>query len=261
MSNTDLHKRIKELESENCLLRAENEQFRKALGLSDEEVAQKQEFSAVENEKQESISPINKYSPAGEKIKLFMSLFRGRSDVYARRCYSKRFDSSFYMPACKNEWVRGVCERPQMKCKNCPKRELTPLTEEVIDSHLRNKDENGNGIIGIYPLLPDDACLFLVLDFDEENWKKDIAIFRLICEKLNIPIAIERSRSGNGAHAWLFFEEPVPAASARKLGDALLTKAMSVRHEIRFGSYDRMFPNQDFMPKGGFGNLTRIVHS
>jgi hypothetical protein len=142
-----------------------------------------------------------------------------------------------------------------MKCKDCAKRELLPLTKDVIDSHLRNKDENGTGIVGIYPLLPDETCLFLAIDFDEENWQKDIAIFRSICKNLDIPTAIERSRSGNGAHVWLFFEEPVPAISARKLGNVLLTKAMSVRHEIRFTSYDRMFPNQDYMPKGYCGNL------
>jgi hypothetical protein len=142
--------------------------------------------------------------------------------------------------------------------KNCPKRELLPLTEEVIDNHLRNRDENGNGIVGIYPLLPDETCLFLAVDFDEENWQKDISTFRLMCKELNIPVAIERSRSGNGAHAWFFFDEPALAVSARKLGNVLLTKAMSIRHEIRFTSYDRMFPNQDFMPKGGFGNLIAL---
>ncbi|MDR1591750.1 MAG: DEAD/DEAH box helicase family protein [Prevotellaceae bacterium] len=187
-----------------------------------------------------------------------MSLFRGRTDVYAKRCYSKNHGSSYYVPACKNEWVRGICEKPRVKCKNCTKRELLPLTAEVIDSHLRNKDENGIGIVGVYPLLPDENCLFLAIDFDEKDWLKDISVFRSVCKDLDIPIVIERSRSGNGAHSWLFFEESVPAISARKLGNALLTKAMSERHEIRFDSYDRMFPNQDSMPKGGFGNLIAL---
>jgi superfamily II DNA or RNA helicase len=133
-----------------------------------------------------------------------------------------------------------------------------PLTESVINSHLRNKNENGNGIIGIYSLLPDETCLFLAIDFDEENWQQDISAFRLVCKELNIPVVIERSRSGNGAHAWFFFDEPVSAVSAQKLGNAFLTKAMSIRYEIKFTSYDRMFPNQDFMPKGGFGNLIAL---
>jgi superfamily II DNA or RNA helicase len=260
MPETDLHKRIEELESENHTLRAENKRLREALGLPIADVVQKQKIVAIEKENTtpKIVSSINKYSSPDEKIKLFMSLFRGRTDVYAKRCYSKNFNSSYYIPACKNEWVIGICERPKMKCKNCSKRELLPLTEDVINGHLRNKDENGNGIIGIYPLFPDDNCLFLAVDFDEEDWQKDISAFRLVCNELNIPVAIERSRSGNGAHAWFFFDEPIPAVSARKLGNALLTKVMSVRHEIKFTSYDRMFPNQDFMPKGGFGNLIAL---
>ena len=201
---------------------------------------------------------ITKNSPPAEKIALFMSLFRGRTDVYAKRCYSKKHGSGYYIPACKNEWVRDVCDRMRMKCKDCAKRELLPLTEAVINSHLRNQDANGAGIAGIYPLLTDETCLFLAIDFDGENWQKDMAVFRSVCERLGIPVAVERSRSGNGAHAWLFFEEPVPAVSVRKLGNVLLTKAMSVRHEIGFASYDRMFPNQDCMPKGGFGNLIAL---
>ncbi|GHT14941.1 hypothetical protein FACS189426_22060 [Bacteroidia bacterium] len=260
MPETDLHKRIEELETENHILRTENKRLREALGLPTEEEVQKQEVITVEKENTtpEIVSATNKYSPSDKKINLFMSLFCGRTDVYAKRCYSKNFNSSYYILACKNEWARGVCERPKVKCKNCSKRELLPLTEDIINSHLRNKDENGNGIVGIYPLLPDDSCLFLAVDFDEEEWQKDISAFRLVCKELNIPVAIERSRSGNGAHAWFFFDEPVPAISARKLGNALLTKAMSVRHEIKFTSYDRMFPNQDFMPKGGFGNLIAL---
>ncbi|MDR1897008.1 MAG: DEAD/DEAH box helicase family protein [Prevotellaceae bacterium] len=252
--------RIAELETQNFALLKENKRLREALGLQCEIIVEQTEENASleQNTIIQCDGSINKYSPSNEKIRLFMSLFRGRTDIYAKRCYSKNFNSSYYIPACKSEWVRGICERPKVKCKNCSKRELLPLTEDVINSHLRNKDENGSGIAGIYPLLPDDKCLFLAVDFDEENWQKDISTFRLICKELNIPVAIERSRSGNGAHAWFFFDEPVPAISARKLGNALLTKAMSVRHELKFTSYDRMFPNQDFMPKGGFGNLIAL---
>lgn len=132
------------------------------------------------------------------------------------------------------------------------------MGKEIINNHLRNKNEHGAGVIGIYPLLQDETCLFIAVDFDEEKWEEDITAFRFVCNTYNIPVAIERSRSGNGAHAWIFFEEPIPAISARRLGNALLTNAMSVRHEIRFTSYDRMFPNQDFMPKGGFGNLIAL---
>ena len=260
MPNSDLHKRITELETQNQKLLAENMRLRELLGMP-EEVKEKEttvpNLNFVEEESP-TTSSINKYSSPEEKIRLYLSLFRGRTDVYAKRCYSKKHNSSYYIPACKNEWARGLCDRARVKCKNCKHRDLLPLTSEIIDKHLRNKDEHGAGIVGVYPLLPDETCFFLAVDFDEEKWGKDVAIFRLVCESLNIPIAIERSRSGNGAHAWLFFEEAIFAISARKLGNALLTKAMSVRHEIQFSSYDRMFPNQDFMPKGGFGNLVAL---
>ena len=260
MSESELLKRISELEAQNLALIDENERLRKEFGLSLENIVTKQPITepTYPIEKEITIPFLNKYSPPDEKIELFMSLFRGRTDVYAKRYYSKKYESSYYIPVCKNEWIRGVCDRTRTKCKDCSNRDLLSLTKEVIDSHLRNKDENGAGIAGIYPLLPDETCLFLAIDFDDKKWQNDVSVFRSVCKDLNIPIAIERSRSGNGAHAWLFFEEPVSAISARKLGNALLTKAMSVRHEIQFSSYDRMFPNQDFMPKGGFGNLIAL---
>ncbi len=265
MSESDLLKRIAELESQNIALVAENQRLRKALGLLPADIVAEQSITEPagsnrdgDDEMPASGKRINKYSSPEEKIGLFLSLFRGRTDVYAKRGYSKKHESGYYIPACKNEWVKGLCDRARTKCKNCSNRELLPLEASVIDGHLRNKDENGAGTVGVYPLLPDETCLFLAVDFDEENWQEDIAAFRSACKESGIPIAVERSRSGNGAHAWLFFEEPVPAASARKLGNALLTKAMSIRHEIRFASYDRMFPNQDFMPKGGFGNLIAL---
>ncbi|MDR1742371.1 MAG: DEAD/DEAH box helicase family protein [Dysgonamonadaceae bacterium] len=233
---------------------SENKRLKEALGVPAKE-AKKPEIQFVE----EVITVgITKYSPPDEKIALFMSLFRGRSDVYAKRCYSRQYDSAYYIPACKNEWKKGVCNRPKVKCKNCKNRELLPLTNEVINSHLRNKDEHGHGIAGIYPLLKDDACYFLAIDFDKADWQKDVTVFRSVCNTLKIPVAFERSRSGNGAHVWFFFDEAIPAVSARRFGNALLTKAMASRHEIGFDSYDRMFPNQDFMPNGGFGNLIAL---
>ena len=261
MSESDLLKRIAELETRNLELLAENQRFREMLGLPQKNInvtLQEAEAPKLDNIGKVSAYSINKYSTPDDKIELFQSLFRGRTDVYAKRCYSKKHGSSYYIPACKNEWVKGLCDRTRIKCKDCANRDLLPLTKEVINAHLRNNNENGVGIAGIYPLLPDETCLFLAIDFDEEKWEDDIKIFRSVCCTYNIPVVIERSRSGNGAHAWIFFEESVTAISARKLGNALLTKAMSVRHEIRFSSYDRMFPNQDFMPKGGFGNLIAL---
>lgn len=263
MSKSNLLKQIAELKAKNLELLAENERLRKALGLppkrhSSSSAPPTSNIIEYNNPETPPISSVNKYSSPEEKIELFQSLFRGREDVHAKRCYSKKYGSSYYIPVCKNEWVRGICDRSRVKCKDCPNRDLLPLTKEIIYNHLRNNEENGAGIVGIYPLLPDETCLFLAVDFDEKKWKEDISVFRSVCNTYNIPVAIERSRSGNGAHAWIFFEEPVPAISLRRLGNVLLTKSMSIRHEIHFTSYDRMFPNQDFMPKGGFGNLIAL---
>lgn len=263
MTESELIKRVAELEAKNLELSEENDRLREMLGLplqktSPKEAVRIQSIQEHTNRETAPQSTINKYSTPDEKIELFLSLFRGRTDVYAKRCYSKKYGSSYYIPACKNEWTKGLCDKARVKCKDCPNRDLLSLGKEIINNHLRNKNEHGAGVIGIYPLLQDETCLFIAVDFDEEKWEEDITAFRFVCNTYNIPVAIERSRSGNGAHAWIFFEEPIPAISARRLGNALLTNAMSVRHEIRFTSYDRMFPNQDFMPKGGFGNLIAL---
>lgn len=195
---------------------------------------------------------INKFSPAAEKIDLFMSLFNGRRDVYAKR-WQNRKGKSGYSPVCLNEWVKGICKKPIIKCSQCNFASYAGLDENAIEDHLK-----GKLTIGIYPMLPDETCNFLAIDFDEDGWQKDISVLREVCSKFEIPAAVERSRSGKGAHAWFFFEEPVLAVSARKFGTGLLTYAMEQRHEIKFKSYDRLFPNQDTMPKGGFGNLIAL---
>ena len=192
-------------------------------------------------------------SPNVEKVALFQSLFRGRTDTYARRWESKDGQKAGYSPACENEWVRFVCGKPKMKCTDCKNRALIQLDESAMTRHL-----SGREVVGVYPMLPDETCLFLATDFDGDGWQKDAAAFRDICKQSNVPIAVERSRSGNGAHAWMFFNEPIAASTARRLGTALLTLAMNNRHEIKFSSYDRFFPNQDTMPKGGFGNLIAL---
>ncbi|SDF67143.1 TOTE conflict system archaeo-eukaryotic primase domain-containing protein [Sporomusa acidovorans] len=148
-----------------------------------------------------------------------------------------------------------MCRKPAESCGRCPNKAYAALDEETIDDHLRGR---GNFVAGIYPLLPDETCCFLAIDFDEGDWQKDVGALRDICREFSIPVAIERSRSGNGSHAWFFFKQPIPAATARRFGTALLTHSMSKRHEITFKSYDRLFPNQDTMPKGGLGNLIAL---
>ena len=204
-----------------------------------------------------SISSINKHSSPEEKISLFRSLFKGREDVFARRWYSKTTDKSGYHPVCENEWNDEFCDKKKFKCSACPNRKLMTLTDKDIYRHLSGKDSYGRDVVGIYPMLTDETCLFLCADFDEENFKSDVTAFRKTCEEFDIPISVEISRSGNGAHAWIFFEEPVSASVARKLGSGILTKTME-KSNLSFKSYDRFFPNQDTMPKGGFGNLVAL---
>ncbi len=198
-------------------------------------------------------------SPVEEKIALFRSLFRGREDVYPRRYDNPKSGKSGYAPACGNEWVRGICEKPKVKCGVCPHRAFLPVTDEMIRCHLSGKDKTGNDFVaGVYPMLVDETCYFLTMDFDKESWQEDVLAVMETCRRLVISAALERSRSGNGGHVWLFFKDAVPAVLARKLGSFILTETMEQRPELGLASYDRLFPNQDTMPKGGFGNLIAL---
>jgi superfamily II DNA or RNA helicase/very-short-patch-repair endonuclease len=203
--------------------------------------------------------PLQKTASPEAKISLFRSLFRGREDVYPRRFESRRTGKSGYVPACANEWVRGLCDKRAFKCADCPHRRLLPVTDEVVHAHLSGTDASGHDfVMGVYPMLPDETCRFLAADFDKSAWREDVAAYMDSCARLNLPVAAERSRSGNGAHVWLFFKEPVPAVLARKLGAFLLTETMETRPDIGLDSYDRFFPNQDTLPQGGFGNLIAL---
>ena len=188
-----------------------------------------------------------------DKIALFRRLFRGREDVYPKLWESKKTGRKGYTPACANEWVAGLCDKRRVKCGECTNRDLLPLTEQVVRDHLQ-----GRHVIGVYPMLPDETCWFLAADFDKTSWEEDVAAFAETCSSQDLPVAIERSRSGNGAHAWVFFAEPVPAREARRMGCYLLTETMERRHQLGLESYDRLFPNQDTMPQGGFGNLIAL---
>lgn len=202
---------------------------------------------------------VNKCSPPDAKIHLFRSLFRGRNDVYPLRFESRKTGRSGYQPACANEWVRGVCEKPRIKCFDCPNRRFLTITDDVIRWHLTGSNDSGhNFVMGIYPMLLDESCYLLAVDFDRESWQDDARALAETCRQLDLPFALERSRSGEGAHLWLFFAEAVPALLARQLGSHLLTETMERRPDIGLRSYDRLFPNQDTLPKGGFGNLIAL---
>ena len=196
--------------------------------------------------------PTSRFS-AREKLAIFRRLFRGREDVYPVRWESKTSAKTGYAPACANEWVAGVCGKPRMKCADCGNRVFLPLTDTVIYEHLA-----GKRTVGVYPLLPDETCQFLAVDFDEAEWREDAQAFHQSCKELGVPAAIEISRSGNGAHVWIFFASKVLARDARRLGTAIISHTCSRTRQLKLESYDRLFPNQDTLPRGGFGNLIAL---
>ena len=198
-------------------------------------------------------SGVNSASDPISKIRFFMSLFRGRDDVYAEKWENRKKGKSGFSPVCLNRWQGGLCGKPKASCSKCANQLYDALDEGVIEDHLR-----GSIVAGIYPMLPDETCHFLAMDLDEADWQGDVTALRAVCDEFGIPVAVERSQSGNGAHLWFFFEDRLAAALARKFGSALLTFSMNRRHDIPFKSYDRLFPSQDTMPKGGFGNLIAL---
>ena len=197
-----------------------------------------------------------------EKVSVFRNLFKGREDVFARRWHSRTSGKSGYQPVCRNEWDRQLCDKKKYKCAECPNRLFKPLEYEDIYRHLEGKTQDGQDVIGAYAILADNNCNFLCADFDdkscEHGYKKDVLAYVGVCKDWDIPCSIERSRSGNGAHVWIFFELPLPASKARRLGYAVLTEAMERNGRMTFKSYDRFFPNQDRLPEGGFGNLVAL---
>lgn len=179
------------------------------------------------------VQPITKESAVSrlstdEKIELFMSLFRGRSDVYPVRWESQKTSNVGYSPVCLNEWRVGVCNKPRIKCSNCSNQLFKSLTEVIICEHLA-----GKSTIGVYPLLTDDTCHFLAVDFDEADWREDVRAFKQSCSELGVPVALEISRSGNGVHAWIFFTSPVLARDARKLGTAIISHTCARTRQLK----------------------------
>jgi superfamily II DNA or RNA helicase len=198
-------------------------------------------------------SPHTLVLKAEQRIALFRSLFHGRDDVYAVR-WENADGRSGYMPKADRDWKAYLRARDEDRKKvDRQTRKFRPLTDDVVRGHLV-----GDHTIGIYPLLQDETCWFLAVDFDKKTWQKDAIAFLAVCRELSVPAALERSRSGNGGHVWIFFDRSIPATTARKLGCVILTRAMESRHQLGLDSYDRFFPNQDTMPKGGFGNLIAL---
>lgn len=249
----ELQNRVAELEQENRLLRCR-------LGITevDKPVQSERQKTEAQDYPAPPMPSVHMRSTPEEKIHLFRSYFRGREDVFARRWYSSKTEKSGYSPVCANEWKYGVCIKPKGKCSKCENRVLVPLDDAVIFRHLSGKAAHGEDVIGLYPILPDDTCNFLAIDFDDGAWQENISAVRNVCSEWRIPCAVERSRSGEGAHLWIFFADTVPCAAARKLGSALLTAAMEQEGKLKLDAYDRMFPCQDTLPNGGFGNLIAL---
>ena len=221
-------------------LREENQQLRGRFGIPRMETS---DPSPSVSDMQGAVT--SKSTPDG-KVKLFRNLFRGREDVYAVR-WEGRNGKAGYSPAYHRIWGTSFRNAPDK-----PK-EYFPLTDQVIHDHL-----TGKLTAGVYPLLADEMCWFLAADFDKATWQDDVQAFLRTCAEWKVPAVLERSRSGRGGHIWIFFEAPLPASLARKLGAAILTRTMEQRHQLGLDSYDRFFPSQDTMPKGGFGNLIAL---
>lgn len=228
---------LSELES----LRRENAALRQQLGLAAVEAPIQSFGPSSELPLEDRSQPaLDKASAEQDKIALFRSLFRGREDVYAVRWANERSGKNGYAPACEDPW----------SLRKGQPRVYLPLTDQVVRDHLA-----GVKTIGIFPLVKDSSCWFLACDFDKEGWQLDALAFLEVCGRYGAPAYLERSRSGNGGHVWVFFAAPISAVQARQLGMRLLRQTMDARGDMDLGSYDRFFPNQDFMPKGGFGNL------
>jgi superfamily II DNA or RNA helicase len=265
MSHPDTgQSRIRELESR---LNALDEERKRVT----DELAQLQRTLSNQSSQQRSgtVAPqthphVTAASPPEDKIAIFRSLFRGRDDVFPRRWQNDKSGKSGYAPVCSNEWARGICQKPKVKCSECPHQAFVPMSDEAVRRHLQGpasgapRTTAADFTMGVYPLLQDETCRFLAADFDKRSWERDAIAFVTTCRELGISPALERSRSGSGAHVWIFFTEPVPAAEARKLGSLLITATMDRHPDIGFDSYDRLFPSQDTMPAGGFGNLIAL---
>ena len=237
-----IKKRLKDIEKEKAKLIKELSCFHHQIQKDKKLSSEFDTFSST------STSPVDK-----EKVSLFLEMFACRQDVFAKFWKNKKSGKKGWSPVCSNEWAPGICEKPKVKCAECSNQSFEPLNEAVVYRHLK-----GEIHIGAYTIRKDNSCKFLAVDFDNDKWHEDIILFKNEGAKLGIDVALERSKSGKGGHAWIFFSEPISAILARKIGAIIMTQATRQTPQLNLSSYDRFFPNQDFIPKGGFGNLIAL---
>jgi superfamily II DNA or RNA helicase len=253
MQGEDLLKaKLQKAEAQCERLRAENTQLRLRVGEAPPRPAPVVSQPATRDvQKGRALATVTNSSQPEAKVALFRSLFRGREDVYAVRWEGKNGRTG-YSPAGIRDWEQPSFTKTGKKKPIRVSRPF-PLSEDVVRDHLLGKQT-----IGVYPLLQDDTCWFVAVDFDKRSWEADACAFLKTCRETGVPASFERSRSGNGGHVWIFFAEPVQSALARKLASAILTRTMEQHYALGLDSYDRLFPSQDTMPKGGFGNLIAL---
>lgn len=195
---------------------------------------------------------IDRKASSEEKIALFRSLFRGNEEIYPRKYLNRKTGEEGYSPACGNEWLPGICEKPMIRCYHCRHQRFESVTDEVVHWHLSGHDYAGRAFaLSLYPVRLDETCFFLVFVCDKEGWREDARAFVKAGRKLGLFVAMERTKTG--ARAWLFFQEAMPLSLARKVGFCVLTEAMEERPEMGLDSYDKFNPIQDTLSKWDFG--------
>ena len=219
-----------------------------------------EEAVALFDERAQIEGIVTSASPARDKLELFRGLFTGRKDVYAHG-YRRKDGGIGYTPACANEWKAGICPKAaqqRVRCAECANRVFPELSDAAIIAHFKGNDDRFRDVLGQYVLDRDCNTKVLVIDFDKADWKEATNAVRLVAKRRNIYAAVERSRSGNGAHIWFFFLEPISAKTAREFGSCLITEAAARNKTITFEAFDRMLPAQATIPDGGFGNLIAL---
>ena len=266
-----LQARIQALEDENRLLRERLDEA----GVSYSDIVSGDADRVVELYDPDQGARIKKFDVTDKIASDFFMMFcRGRKDVYDLRYTNPKTGKNGYYTQCFNRWDRGchIQKKDGVRCKDCELRAYKPVTLPLIKAHMNGTDPNGNDVVAIYPMLENNLCQLLVFDFDnhekgaeqedyaniDDSWKEEINALRRICKNLNVDAMVERSRSGRGAHLWIFFKEMIPARLARKFGFALLEKGAESVNLKSFKYYDRMIPAQDALPEAGLGNVIAL---